>query len=102
MNCCVLIMYNGVPVSAILIMRSSPMGGRFALMMKSRLRYLQGGNGQDLDLFLPTIQGKHLMEHRRWVPFSDILQPQISIGIDSNLLKLEKCISLILRLINVP
>ena len=52
MNCCILIMYNGVPVGAILIMRSSPTGGSSVLMRKSRLRYLRDGNGQDLELSL--------------------------------------------------
>lgn len=47
MNCCVLIMYNGVPVGAILIMRSSRMEGLSALMTKSHLRCRRGGNGVD-------------------------------------------------------
>lgn len=52
MNCCALIMYNGVPEGAILIMRSSRTEELSASMRKSRLRYLRDGNGQDLELSL--------------------------------------------------
>ena len=47
MNCCVLIMYNGVPVGAILIMRSSLTGESSVSMKKSHLRCLRGGSGVD-------------------------------------------------------
>ena len=51
MNCCVLIMYNGVPVGAILIMRSLLTEGLSASMTKYLLRHPKDGDGQGYLLF---------------------------------------------------